>query len=183
MIVLYIVLGVLVVLGLAFVVMYNGLIAKSNMADNALSSIDVQLKKRYDLIPNLVEAVKGYAEHEHETLERVVALREQALRAANRSEEVRLNNQINRDLGRILLLSESYPDLKASGNFLHLQRSLVEIEEQISAARRAHNAAVTDLNNAVQMIPTNLVAQISGITTRELFEAAPLERSSSSVAL
>lgn len=165
------------VAALLFFLMYNLLVARKNAVDQAFAAIDAMCKKRYDLIPNLVATVKQYATHEQETLEKVTALRNQAA-AGNVSadEAVDLNNQISEALGRIQVAVEAYPDLKANENFLHLQRSLNEVEEQLSASRRAFNAAVTDYNNAVEMLPTNILANFLGYRPKRLFEAAAQER-------
>ncbi len=167
--------GVLVAVLLALVFVFNGLVMKRNRCENAFATIDVMLKKRYDLIPNLVETVKGYAKHERELLAQVTELRARAASGALPTDEaVVLNNRITGLLRRLLVVVEAYPELKANGNFLQLQRALNEIEEQIAAARRAFNAAVMDLNNAVQMFPSSLVASMTGFRERH-FLATPEE--------
>ena len=178
----WIVIGVAVVILVAVFAMYNGLIGKKNAAENAFASIDTILKKRYDLIPNLVAAVKQYMEHERGLLENVTALRAKATSGNISSDEaVTLNNEINRTMGGIMVAVESYPDLKASENFKDLQRSLNEVEEQLSAARRAFNAAVTDFNNAVEMFPTNIMAGMMNYKRRQLFEIPETERATPDV--
>lgn len=176
-----IVLGVL--LGMFFLVlivvfmMYNSLIGKKNMVEKSFASIDVMLKKRYDLIPNLVNTVKQYMKHEAGTLEKVTALRAKAMSGtATEDEVVDLNNQLGKMMGGIMVAVENYPDLKANENFMQLQRSLNEIEEQLSASRRSFNAAITDFNNAVEMFPTNIMAGMMGYKRRQLFEATEVER-------
>lgn len=162
---------------LVLMVMYNGLVGKKNAVEQAFSTIDVLLKKRYDLIPNLVNTVKTYMKHEASTLENVTRMRAQGMQGnLSPDETVALNTQISRAIGGIMVAVEAYPDLKASGQFTDLQRSLNETEEQISAARRAYNAAVTDFNNAVEMLPTNIMASMMGYKRRELFEAVEVER-------
>lgn len=162
---------------LVFVVIFNGLVVKRNRVKSAFSTIDVLLKKRYDLIPNLVATVKGYATHEKETFAEITRLRGEAMQERARSDRaVELNNRISELLFGIMGVVEAYPELKANENFLQLQRALNEVEEQISAARRAYNAAVLDLNNAVQMFPSSLVASMTGFGTRPFFEAAGAER-------
>ena len=162
---------------LVVALIYNGLIARRNRCESAFSTIDVMLRKRYDLIPNLVETVKGYATHERQTFEEVTRLRAEAASGRLSTEQaVTVNNQITALLGNILAVVENYPQLKASANFLHLQRSLNEVEEQLAAARRAFNAAVMDLNNAVQMLPSSLVASMAGIGRRSFLDAPPQER-------
>lgn len=139
-------------LALVVLLMHNSLVGKKNAVENAFGSIDAMCKKRYDLIPNLVASVKSYMEHESGTLERMVELRNQARSGTPTPDEtVRLNNEITSALGRLIVAVEDYPDLKASDNFMQLQRALNEAEEQLSASRRAFNAAVTDYNNAVGM--------------------------------
>ena len=165
--------GLLLVVALVF----NELIARRNRCESAFSTIDVMLKKRYDLIPNLVETVKGYATHERQVFEDVARLRAEAASGRLSTEQtVAANNQITSLLGNILAVVENYPQLKASDNFLHLQRSLNEIEEQIAAARRAYNAAVLDVNNAVQMFPSSIVASMVGIGPRTFLDAPQEER-------
>jgi LemA protein len=157
---------------------YNSLVVKRNQVRNVFATVDALLKKRYDLIPNLVAAVKGYMQHERGTLERLTELRAQAMnKSLPPDEAVRLNNQMSGLLGGLRVAFENYPDLKANQNFLQLQASLNEQEEQISAGRRAYNAAVTAYNNAVQSFPLNLIAAMFGFRTAELFAAAEAERS------
>jgi len=168
---------------LVLALIYNGLVARRNRCENAFSTIDVMLKKRYDLIPNLVETVKGYATHERETFDEVTRLRTRAASGRLSSDEaVAVNNRITALLGNILAVVENYPQLKASENFLHLQRSLNEIEEQIAAARRAFNAAVMDLNNSVQMFPGNIVASMMGFRPRNFLQTAEEQREAPDVA-
>lgn len=174
----------LVLIGLvvaAYFLIYNGFVAKRNQVQNAFSSIDTMLKKRYDLIPNLVSSVQTYMVHERQTLTEISALRSQAMSARNNDDKVALNNKLNKALGGIMIAVESYPDLKANQNFLQLQAALNEIEEQLSAARRAYNASVVILNNAVQMFPTNMVARISGFSEAKFFEIEEAERKNVSV--
>jgi LemA protein len=173
----WIAVAVVVVVLLLVFGMYNGLIGKKNSVENAFASIDTILKKRYDLIPNLVAAVKQYMEHEKGILENITALRAKALSGNVSSDEaITLNNEINKAMGGIMVAVENYPDLKANQNFMDLQRSLNEVEEQLSAARRAFNAAVTDFNNAVEMFPTNIMAGLMSYTRRQLFEIPEVER-------
>lgn len=170
---------VLIIVGvllLALVLMYNSLVAKRNQVDSVFSTVDVMLKKRYDLIPNLINTVKGYMTHERETLERLTELRVKALSSNSNDERVAVENEMAGPLRQIMVAVENYPDLKANQNFLHLQSSLNEVEEQISAARRAYNAAVLAFNNAVDMFPTNLIAGMLGFTRRTFFEAAAVDR-------
>jgi len=175
----------LIILGaaaLVLVLLYNSLVGKKNAVENAFASIDVYLKKRYDLVPNLVAAVKEYMKHEAGTLERITALRARAADPAlSTDDKVALNNELGAALGGIRVAVEAYPQLKANENFMQLQRSLNEIEDQLAASRRAFNAAVTDFNNAVEMFPTNLLAGPMGYRRRPLFETPETERANVNV--
>lgn len=166
---------IVVVVGGLWMILYNTLVGKKNQVDNAFASIDVILKKRCDLIPNLVATVKQYADYEQETLTRVVGLRARAL-SADGDERIQVENQISRELSGIMVNVEAYPDLKASQNFMDLQQSLNEVEEQLSAARRFYNTAVTDYNNAIEMFPTNLLASGMNYSRKTVFEATEQER-------
>ena len=166
-----------IVIVLLIVFLFNSLIARRNAVNNAFASIDAYLKKRYDLIPNLVAAVQKYMEHERNLLTEITELRSRAISGnISDSERVELDNKISRALTAINVAVENYPDLKANTNFLQLQAALNEVEEQLSAARRAYNAAVNSYNNAVQMFPTNLVALIIGFKVSPFFEATETER-------
>lgn len=166
--------GVVVVIG---VLMYNTLIAKKNQVDNIFAGVDAVLKKRFDLIPNLVASVEQYMEHEKSTLEKVTELRAKAMKPGLSSDQkIALDAKLTPALGAITVAMENYPDLKANENVMHLQRSLSEIEEQISAARRAYNQAVTDYNNAIEMFPTNLMAGWMSLTRKAVFEISTAER-------
>lgn len=170
---LLIVLAVLVMFG---IVIYNSLVRKYNQVDSAFSTIDVQLTQRYDLIPKLVEAVKQYMTHERGLLEDIVRLRSQAAASHDIKEKVALDNQLTQRLGQLNVTMENYPQLKASDTFVQLQRSLNEVEEQLAAARRAYNAAVTDYNNTVETFPSSLVAGFTDHSRRDLFVADESKR-------
>lgn len=157
---------------------FNDLVAKKNQVDQAFSSIDVILKKRCDLIPNLVAVVKAYMEFEERTLVKVTRLRSQVLKPVSNENRVRLENQLSGELANVLALSESYPDLKADEQFRQLQESLNEVEEQLSAARRFYNSAVTEYNNAIEMFPSNLIAARRGDHNKQVFEATASDRMS-----
>ncbi len=177
-----ILIGVGVFLLLIFIVIYNGLVGKKNAVENAFSGIDVQLKKRHDLIPNLVSSVKAYMKHEKETLENLTGLRAQAMQAPPGSgERIRLEDQITEKLSGIMVQVEDYPELKASENVLQLQRSLNEVEAQLSASRRTFNATVNAFNNAIEMIPSSIVASMLGYTRKEYFQVEEAERKSPDV--
>jgi len=173
-----IIVGVIVgVILLAVIVMFNTLIGKKNQVINVFGTIDALLKKRYDLLPKLITTVKEYMKHERELLEKVTELRAKAV-SGNLSDDqqVDLDNQISKLMGGIMVAVENYPDLKANQNFLHLQRTMNEVEEQISAARRAYNASVTDYNNAVEMFPTNIMAGMMSYKTKHVFEIPEEQR-------
>jgi LemA protein len=161
---------------------YNRFVALRNRADQAFATVDVMLKRRYDLVPNLVACVTGSLKHERETLAEVTALRTKAMASGlSQDDTLDFGRQAGRHLSRIMVAVEGYPQLRASENFLQLQRSLNEVEEQLAAARRAFNAAITEYNNAVLMFPGNVVARIFGFTLRRLFEAGEPERAAPDV--
>jgi len=161
----------------AVAVFYNILVYRRNQADNVFSTIDVMLKRRYDLIPNLVETVKGYARHERETFEKVAQIRAKAIsEGTSTDEKINLDGEMKSALGRIFAIAEGYPELKANENFLNLQKNLTETEEQIAAARRAYNAAVTDFNNSCEMFPTNIFASMFGFQKKNLFQISDNEK-------
>lgn len=174
MTILLIVIGVVTLIA---ILMYNSLIGKKNQVDNIFAGVDTVLKKRFDLIPNLVASVSQYMEHEKSTLEKVTELRASAMKPGiTDAQKISLDAKLTTALGAINLAMEAYPDLKANENVMHLQRSLNEVEEQISAARRAYNQAVTDLNNAIEMFPTNLMAGWMNLSRRAVFEIIVTER-------
>lgn len=162
---------------LIFFMIYNGLIGKKNDVENSFAGIDVQLTKRYDLIPNLVETVKQYMQHEKDVLTQVTELRTKALSSGlSTDEKINIDNKISGAMGKIMVAVENYPDLKASQNFDQLQRSFNEVEEQLSAARRSFNAAVTEFNNGVEMFPSSIVAGMLNYKSKELFVAPEYKR-------
>lgn len=168
---------VLVVIALVLVLMYNLLVSKKNQVENIFSSVDTVLKKRYDLIPNLVASVSKYMEHEKSLLENVTRLRAEANKPnLSDGEKIALDAKITSALGSIMVAVENYPELKANENVMHLQLTLHEVEEQISAARRAYNQAVTDYNNAIEMIPTNFMASLMSYKRKEVFVITDGER-------
>ncbi|MGD8786279.1 MAG: LemA family protein [Phycisphaerales bacterium] len=170
-----IVIGVISIFAIVFI--YNSLIAKKNQVKNVFGTIDALLKKRYDLLPNLVAAVKAYMQHEKNLLTEITEMRAKAVSGQlSDDEHVELDNKLSMMLGGIMVAVENYPDLKANQNFLQLQRTMNELEEQISAARRAYNAAVTDYNNAVEMFPTNLVASMMRYRQKKVFEIGGEQR-------
>ena len=168
-----------VVIILWAVLSYNRLVRLRNQVDGSWAQIDVQLKRRYDLIPNLVETVRGYAAHERGTLEGVVAARGNAMNAAQTpglADRAEAENVLTQALGRLFALAEAYPDLKANQNFAALQAELANTEDKIAYARQFYNSAVQSFNTATQTLPTNIIAGIGGFKARDFFEAAGGER-------
>jgi len=167
----YIIIAAIVLIVLWIIGMYNGLIALKNRTNEAWSDIDVQTKRRYDLIPNLVETVKGYASHEREAFENVTKARTAAMTASGPEAKGQAENMLTGALKSVLAIAEAYPDLKASQNFSKLQDELSDTENKIQAARRFYNANVRDLNTKIETVPTNIFAKQLGFTSREFFEA------------
>lgn len=167
----------IVALLLAGVFMYNSLIVKKNDVQRSFGSIDVLLKKRYDMIPNLVETVKEYMGYEKQVLTDVTELRSKAMTENISNEErVKVENELSKGLGKIKVAVENYPDLKANQNFIQLQSTWTTLEEQISEARIGYNSSVTSYNNAVEMFPSNIIAGLMGYTTKTIFEVSEPER-------
>jgi LemA protein len=167
---LWIVLGVIVVLGIFLWATYNGLVTLKVRVDEAWSDITVQLKRRLDLIPNLVNSVKGYAAHESGVFEKVTEARANALNAKGVKETAAAENEFEGALKSLFAVAEAYPDLKANQNFLQLQQELVDTEDKIQASRRFYNGGVRDLNTKIQVFPNNIFAGMLGFTQREFFE-------------
>jgi LemA protein len=168
----YVIIGVVVVLLIIFLSIYNGLVRRRNQVKNAWAQIDVQLKRRYDLIPNLVETAKGYMKHERETLESVTKARNlaQQLASAGAGERAKAEGELSSALSRLLAVVENYPDLKANQNFLALQEELTSTENKISFSRQFYNDSVLRYNNQTQMFPSNVVASMTGFKASEFFE-------------
>lgn len=166
----YIALIIIAVIVIAAIFLYNSLIRAKNRVDEAWSDIEVQLKRRYDLIPNLVETVKGYASHESGTLEKVIQARNQAMHAGSLKEKLQDENQLTGALKSLFALSEAYPDLKANQNFMQLQGDLRDTEDKIQASRRFYNGNVRDYNTKLEVFPTNIFASAFGFTKREFFD-------------
>lgn len=177
--VILIVLGLAAAVSVAAVVIYNKLVRLRNTVESSWSDIDVHLKKRYDLVPNLVETVKGYATHERTVLENVTAARSQAMQAGSPEEKAAAENMFRSTLKTLFAVAEAYPDLKANANFTQLQSQLRDIEDNIEYARRYYNAVVRDYNTLTESFPSNLVASRFGFHKREFFEleSAATERS------
>lgn len=168
------VIAVIVVLYVVFV--YNGLVALRNRVSEAWSDIDVQLKRRYDLIPNLISTVKGYAAHESGVFEKVTAARANAMQAGNAHDKAEAENMLSDTLKSLFAVAEAYPDLKANQNFLELQRELSDTENKIQASRRFYNGNVLELNNKIDMFPSNIIASIFNFVKKEFFEVAEAEK-------
>ena len=167
---------VLVVLVLIVIGLYNNLVKLRNNRENAFSNIDVQLKQRYDLIPNLVSSVKGYAAHEKELLENVIKARAAAISATDINQKIAADNQLSAALSGLRVSVEAYPDLKANQNFQQLMTELADIENKLAASRRFFNSSTKELNNAVQTFPGNILAGMFGFQKEPMFEVSNTER-------
>ena len=176
MIPLLVILGLIVVLGVIVAGMYNGLVRLRNRVKNAWSQIDVQLKRRHDLIPNLVETAKGYIKHERETLEKVVQARNMAMNAQGVGDTAKAENQLTQTLKSLFAVVENYPDLKANQNMLALQEELTTTENRIAFSRQHYNDSVMTYNNATQVFPRNIIAGMFNFKAAEFFEAPEEER-------
>src|SRR5687767_2012076 len=170
MTVVLIVVGVLLVLGLIYVLIRNSMIGSRNRVDESWSGIDVQLKRRHDLVPNLVETVKGYATHERETFEKVTQARAKAMQAQGPAQSSAAEGLLNAALTDLRAVAEQYPDLRATENFQQLSRNLSELEDEIQASRRIYNSNVQAYNTKIQIFPNSIVASSGGFTAREFFE-------------
>jgi len=168
---------VVVIIVIAFIAIYNGLVRLRNQVKNAWAQIDVQLKRRHDLIPNLIETVKGYMKHERETLEAVTNARNLAQQAASASvgERSKVEGELSSVLSKLLAVVENYPDLKANQNFLALQEELTSTENKISFSRQYYNDSVLKYNNKTQMFPSNIIASMTGFKSGEFFEVTAAE--------
>jgi LemA protein len=173
----WIVIGIIVILFIIFIATYNSLVRLRNQVKNAWAQIDVQLKRRHDLIPNLVETVKGYMKHERETLEAVTKARNlaQQLSSAGAGERSKAEGELSSALARLLAVAERYPDLKANQNFLALQEELTSTENKISFSRQFYNDSVLNYNNKTQMFPSNVIAGMTGFKAGEFFEVTVAE--------
>lgn len=173
---LLIILGIVVVLVIIVVSMYNSLVKLRNNRENAFADIDVQLKQRHDLIPQLVETVKGYASHEKETLERVIQARNGAIGAKTIDDKIAAENMLTSALSGLKITLEAYPDLKANQNFLQLQDEISDVENKLAAVRRYFNSATREFNNAVQTFPSNLIAGMCGFHKEMMFDLGTEQR-------
>ena len=179
----YIIIGVAILVVIYLIIMLNSLVKLNNKVNEAFATMDVYLKKRWDLIPNLVETVKGYAKHEKETLEEVIKMRSGDYDIMNTDEKLSTNEKITKGIGRIMALAESYPNLKANENFTNLAKELTKTEDEIAQSRKYYNACVRLFNNKTEMFPSNVIAKIFGYKTKKMFEASDNERSSVKVEL
>lgn len=176
MITLYIILGIAAAIALWVIVAYNGFVSLRNRAKEAWSDIEVQMKRRYDLIPNLIETVKGYASHERQVLEGVTEARTAAMGAQTVDQHAEAENMLTGALKSLFAVAESYPDLKANQNFLELQRELSDTENKIMASRRFYNANVQQMNTAVEQFPGNVIAGMFGFMQMDLFELSEADQ-------
>ncbi len=166
----HIIIGIVILLIIFFILLYNSLIRKKNNCEQSWSGIAIQLKRRYNLIPNLINTVQGYAKHEKETLEKITKARTAAMSAKSMKDHEKAENMLSSTLKSLFALSENYPDLKANENFLHLQEELSDTEDKIQASRKFYNNTVKNYNTAIQSIPTNIVAKICSFKEKEFFE-------------
>lgn len=172
----YIFYGLAIVIGAWIVYVFNSLVQKRNTVSNAWADVDVQLKRRYDLVPNLVEAVRGYMGHEAKVFESVTEARSRALSAGGGEAKVRAENELTSTLKTLFAVSENYPELRANENFLNLQGELSNLENDLQSARRYYNAAVREFNNAISVFPAMIVAKLFGFNSREFFGAEEEEK-------
>ncbi len=181
--ILYIIGAIILIIIICLLVIVNNLVKAKNRVNEAFSTMDVYLKKRWDLIPNLVDTVKGYAKHENNTLKEIVSLRNTIYDNLDNDNKIKTNNEINTPLSKLIALAESYPELKANENFIKLSEELVQIEDEIAQSRKYYNATVKEYNNKVEMIPSNIVAKLMGYKEKTMFEAKTEERANIKVGL
>ena len=175
---------VIVIIPLIYVLItYNSFVKLNNRVEEAFSTMDVYLKKRWDLIPNIVETVKGYAKHEKNTLEEVIKLRNSSYDKMLTNDKVEVNNKLSQGISKLMAIAEAYPDLKANENFKDLSNQLTKVEDDIANARKYYNGTVRNFNDKVQMFPSNIVAGILGYKTKKMFEANENERENIKVKL
>ena len=179
----YIIIGVGVIVVILLIMAINSFVKANNRVNEAFATMDVYLKKRWDLIPSLVETVKGYAKHEKETLEEVIKLRSGDYDILDDDEKLRTNESVTKGISRIMVLAESYPKLKANENFLNLSKELTKAEDEIAQSRKYYNATVRLYNNKVEMFPSNILAKLFGFKSRKMFEASSGERENVKVEL
>jgi len=173
---LYILFGILIILFIYILVMYNQIIKAKLTVDEAFSTMDVYLKRRWDLIPNLVETVKAYAKHEKNIFESITELRAKSYSSLSSNDKIDINKKMENGLSKVLILSENYPELKANENYLQLSKDLVETEDLIADSRKYYNAVVKNYNIKIQIFPNNLIANVFKFKGKEMFEAINDER-------
>tara|TARA_B110000305_G_C19415687_1_gene627857 strand:- start:180 stop:743 length:564 start_codon:yes stop_codon:yes gene_type:complete len=173
---LYILLGIGAVIIIWYISANNKLVALKNNRENAFADIDVQLKQRHDLIPQLISTVKGYMDHEKEVLTRITEARSNAMKAGTINEKVSAENELGAAMGAFNIQVEAYPDLKASTNFMQLQNEISDVENKLAAVRRYFNSATKELNNAIESIPSNLVANMKNMSTQPMFDLGTTQR-------
>ena len=181
--VVYIIIGLVVILLLYVLITYNSLVKSDNFVKEAFSTMDVYLKKRWDLIPNLVEVVKEYANYEKETIEKITTIRANSYESMSIDKKINVNEQLTKDLLQIMAVSENYPDLKASQNFIDLSQNLIKIEDEIANSRKYYNGTVRIFNNKIQMFPSNIIANLFGFHSANMFEANADEKNNVKVDL
>jgi LemA protein len=179
----YIGIGLLIFIILYVLLTFNTLVSLRNLFNEAFSTMDVYLKKRWDLIPNIVETVKGYAKHEKDTFESITALRNNIYDNMSQNEKLETNEKITESISKLMIIAESYPELKANNNFLDLSKELSKTEEDIANSRKYYNAVVRKLNDKIQMFPSNMVAALFRVKAQKMFEASENERNSVKVEL
>lgn len=180
----YIIIGIVVMILLLYIlVTYNSFVKANNFLKEAFSTMDIYLKKRWDLIPNLVEIVKGYAKHEKETLEKVTELRANTYENMSMNKKINVNEQLAREISSIMAISENYPDLKSNQNFMQLSQELTNIEDEIANSRKYYNGTVRIFNTKIEMFPSNIIAKICGFHSANMFEASADEKNNVKVNL
>lgn len=179
----YIILLIIILIIIYAFALYNNFVKLNNKVKEAFSTMDVYLKKRWDLIPNIVETVKGYAKHEKDTLEEVVELRNSTYDKMSDDEKIKTNEQLSSSISKIMVLAEAYPDLKANENFKNLSKELSKVEDDIANSRKYYNGVVRIYNNNVEMFPSNIFARLFGYKSKSMFEASAKERENVKVEL
>lgn len=179
----YIILLIIILIIIYAFALYNNFVKLNNKVKEAFSTMDVYLKKRWDLIPNIVETVKGYAKHEKDTLEEVVELRNSTYDKMSDDEKIKTNEQLSSSISKIMVLAEAYPDLKANENFKNLSKELSKVEDDIANSRKYYNGVVRIYNNNVEMFPSNIFARLFGYKSKSMFEASANERENVKVEL
>lgn len=180
---LYIIVGVIVLILIYAFIAYNGLVKANNLVKEAFSTMDVYLKKRWDLVPNLVEVVKNYTEYEKETIEKITKLRTSTYENMTMDKKINVNEELTQDLSVIMAVSENYPDLKASENFMELSQDLTKVEDEIANSRKYYNGSVRNYNNKIQMFPSNIIAKTFGFHLANMFETNTEEKNNVKVEL